>query len=326
MIFEIFLLLLGVFLISKGSDWAAESIVPTARRLATSKIAIGMILVSMFVSLPEVFIAVWSVINQHTEIGLGTIMGSVIANIGLIAGLCAYVKPVRVSRHVLLRDGIFLLSAAFIVLLLTADMRVTRTEGLVLLLMFVPYVINVWEQEKADSRKLRRREIEDIVLELRLTGLPFNYRFYAGYKTLLLGLAALVIGSDVFVRGMMGFGGALGIPDILMGLTFGAIGSTIPNIAAALQATMRGHESLVIPETVGANVFTLLVTLGIISAMSPIAFNVSSFLLNVPAMIAMNVILFAAMLTRGRISRLEGATLLVLYVSILTYQVLARAA
>lgn len=324
MLFEIFLLVLGVLLIAKGSDWAAESIVPTARRLATSKIAIGMILVSMFVSLPEVFIAVWSVINQRTEIGLGTIMGSVIANIGLIAGLCAYIKPVRVSRHVILRDGIFLLSAAFIVLLLTADMRVTRTEGLVLLLMFIPYIINVWQQEKADSRKLRRREIEDIVLELKLTGLPFDYRFHAGYKTLLMGLAALVAGSEIFVRGMMGFGGLLGAPDILIGLTFGAIGSTIPNIAAALQATLRGHEGLVIPETVGANVFTLLVTLGIISALSPITFNFSSFLLNVPVMIAMNVILFAVMLTRGRISRMEGATLLVLYVSILTYQVLAR--
>src|SRR3989344_8680690 len=107
LLFTISLLLLGILLLGKGSDWLTDSLIPIARKLGVSGVAVGLILVSIAVSLPEILVAVLATLQGYPGITLGVVLGSIICNIGLMTGLCAIIQPLRVKRTVILRDGIF---------------------------------------------------------------------------------------------------------------------------------------------------------------------------------------------------------------------------
>ena len=143
-VFSFLLLAASIVAIGKGSDWLSDSLLPLAKRLGLSGASVGLILVSVAVSLPEILVAVYATVRGHPDIGLGVVLGSIVCNIGLMTGLCALIRPLRVSRTTLLRDGIFSLVVPILVFAVSNGGQITRFEGLAFLLLFVPYVINVF--------------------------------------------------------------------------------------------------------------------------------------------------------------------------------------
>ena len=171
MILEILLLLGGAFLILKGSDWITDASIPLANSLNTTNIAIGLVLLSFLLSLPELLVAFFSIIQGHPEIGIGASMGSVIVNLGLIVGISAILHPLRIPRHVITRDAVFMLVITIVVpLIALTNFSLSRRDGVVLLLLFIPYLINVYEQEKTMARTQRKRESDMIVKTLGFIG------------------------------------------------------------------------------------------------------------------------------------------------------------
>lgn len=310
---------IGVLMIAKGSDWATDSLVPVARRLGTSHIAVAILLVSVMISLPEIIVAISAALFGHPEIGLGVVLGSVIANIGLMTGLSAMIRPLTITKSIFLRDGIFALAVAIMIGVLSFDRTISAPQGGALLLMFIPYVINVWEQEKTKPYEEKQRQMKAVQLELTLIGFHIG-KMTGGIKTFLLGMIIMIAGAELFTLSLIKISGIFGPQmDLLIGLTLGALGPTIPNVAAALRATMKNIDHIAITETLGSNIFTLLVTLGLLSVFSPTPITISQhwFNITIPSMLLMSFMLTFFMVTDYKITRLEGTVLFLAYITLL---------
>ncbi|MFH1650308.1 MAG: sodium:calcium antiporter [Candidatus Woesearchaeota archaeon] len=305
--------IVSVFVLIKGSDWSTESIARVAKRLGVSHVAIGLILVSLMVSLPEIFVAISSLVQNRPAIGLGVIIGSVIANIGLMVGISAMIRPFKVQRSLILRDGVFSVIVAILVLILAIDGTITGAEGWAFILLFIPYLINVWATEKSEPKAEREEELKEAVLELKLFGIKL-WNLKASSWTFFLGLILLLAGSFAFTWSLGIIGAKSGVSDFIVGLTLGALGTSIPNIASAIQATIKNLDQVAISETLGSNIFTLLVTLGIIAAFQPVKVLPRWLAFDIPIMVLMSLLLFGFMIFRQRITRGEGILLVGLYV------------
>ncbi|HIH24685.1 TPA: calcium/sodium antiporter [Candidatus Woesearchaeota archaeon] len=316
-----FLLLLGLVALSKGSDWLTDSIAPLAKKMGTSRSAVSIILVSIMVSLPEILVALIATWMGHPVIGLGVIFGSILCNIGLMTGLNGFLKPIHVERAIIVRDGVFSVVFAVVVMAIGYDGVISRFEGLALFLLFIPYIITVWEDERLKSAELREKDLKQTMVELDMIGLQFG-KMRAGVLTFVLGAALLLVGSQLFADAMTRIAESSGISDLIIGLTLGAIGPSIPNIVAAYKAGQRGMDNVVVSETLGSNIFTLLVTLGLLSLVAPITLDPRWIRFDIPVMVIMSFALLIFLVTRRRISRLEGGILFFGYLGVLLMQVL----
>src|SRR3989344_5174067 len=166
--------LVSIFLIAKGSDWLTDSLVPIARKLKTSSISVALILVSAAVSLPEVLVAVDTSLKGYQAISLGVIFGSIICNIGLMVGFPAMIKHLTVSRNMILRDGVFSIVIPILIFAISSTGEINRLHGLALLLLFIPYLTNVFLQEK-NTEANEEALTKDIDIELEMIGFDFGH-------------------------------------------------------------------------------------------------------------------------------------------------------
>lgn len=330
-VFTILMLVVGVVILTKGSAWMTDSLAPVAEKLGTSYIAIASIIVSIMLSIPEVFVSLYAFMLGHEGISLGVIIGSIICNIGLMTGLSATIKPLSVDRRVVIRDGVFAFIIALVVLIFGWDLHYSRTEGLVLLLLFIPYVLNVWFFERWRPMEEKREDIKEIQEELKvigLSGLETKHGiFKPGIFLFIIGSLMLLLGSYLFSGYLVNIARLTGLSDVLIGLTIGAIGPSIPNIASAIQGTIKNYTKIAITETFGADIFTLLVTLGLLAVVMPFSIDQKWLLFDIPMMIFMTALMMF-FIFRGpkkdgmTISRPEGAAIVVIYIIFLLLNVL----
>ena len=320
------LLLVGLLLMTKGSHWMTDSMIPVAERLGTTYIAIASILVSVMLSIPEIFVALYAFFQGHEGISLGVIIGSVIANIGLMTGLSAMIKPLSVDGRVVIRDGVFALIISFIVLLFGSDLQFSRVEGITLMLLFVPYVLNVWFFEKWASKKARKEELKEIKSELKVIGLGM-WDLKPGFFSFVLGSGVLLVGSYFFSDGLIRIATLSRLSDVLIGITIGALGPSLPNIVAAVHGTVKNYTKIAITETFGADIFTLLVTLGLLATISPISIDKKWLFFDIPMMLLMTGVMIF-FIFKGHLKRqnailpYEGGFLVLFYILFLILNVL----
>ena len=309
---------MGIILLTKGSGWMTDSLVPVAQRLGTSYIAVASILVSIMLSIPEIFVAVYAFFMGHEGISLGVIIGSIICNIGLMTGLSAMIKPLSVDGRVVIRDGVYAFIISIIVFLFGFDLGYDRKEGFILLLLFVPYVLNVWFFEKWTSKKARQEELREIENELQVIGLR-GFKLKPGIFVFLIGSALLLFGSYIFSESLIKIAKLTGISDVLIGITVGALGPSIPNITSAIHGTVKNYTKIAITETFGSDIFTLLVTLGLLAVIVPFGIDVKWLYFDIPMMIFMT-FLMMFFIFKGHVNnekailRHEGAILVIFYI------------
>src|SRR3989344_5705076 len=287
MIYSVALIFVSILLIGKGSDWLTDSLIPIAKRLGVSGVSIGLILVSVAVSLPEILIAVYTTLKGFSDITLGVILGSIFVNIGLMTGLSAIIRPLKVTKNLILRDGVFSLIVPILVLAVGMQGKITRAEGFAFVLLFVTYMINVFLQEKQKTSEERSQDVREVEVSLDLLGFDIG-KIKSGW----------------------------------ISFTLGAIGPSIPNIMAAYKAAKRDMGEIAVSETLGSNIFTLLVTLGVTAMIAPITLSAQWITFDLPALLLLSGMLFIFTITKRVISRLEGSLLLFGYLVIVTMQVL----
>lgn len=320
LLFTVSLLILGILLLGKGSDWLTDSLIPIAKKLGVSGVSVGLILVSIAVSLPEVLVAVFATIRGYHTLSLGVVLGSIICNIGLMSGFCAILKPLPVTTNIILRDGIFSLVVPVLVLAVSSEGEITRFEGLAFFLLFIPYAINVFLQERRITSTEKQKQQEEIEVELALIGFEFG-KLKPGWISFFLGLALLLIGTKFFGDELIHLADGFGFNELLIGTTLGALGPSLPNIGAAYSATKKGMGEIAVSETLGSNIFTLLVTLGISAMIAPITIAQQWLIVDLPILLIMSTLLFLFLLTKKCISRLEGVILLGCYLAAVALQV-----
>lgn len=317
----VFLITVSVLAMGKGSDWVTDALIPVARRLGISASAAGLILVAIVVSLPEVLVAGLTLWAGHPAISLGVILGSIICNIGLMTGLPSLIRPLRTTLTTILRDGMFSIVIPILLLAVSVDGTISRLDGFSFLLLFIPYLVNVVLVERRLAPQSAEKERREIATELELVGFEL-FDIPGPWLQFIVGAILLIGGAHLFSDQLIGLVTTFGWAEVAVGAVLGALGPSLPNIISAWTATSRGLDDVAVAETLGSNIFTMLVTLGFIALLAPVTLTSQWLRLDLPLLIIMSFLLFLFLVTKKEISRFEGAVLLVGYLVSVAIQVM----
>lgn len=302
-------LAVGFVGLNYGGDFLTDGSVAIANNFQINKVVIGLTIVSMATSMPEM---ITSLLAAHTSPGLaiGNIIGSNIANIALILGIAALIVPLTVQARLIQRElPLMIFVTALFILFAIGGYR--RWEGFVMLTIMVIYLYFMLKWEKKDSA--RAKELHD--------GTPVEAKSHSttvGCMLIALGGILLAAGADVLVGTSVEIAGRMGISDVLIGLTIVALGTSLPELAASIAAARAGHQDICVGNIVGSNLFNILLIGGVVVSLVPIPVDKQLFLIEFPAMLLIALV-FLWFSTRGnQISGKEGLVLLTLYVTILT--------
>ena len=253
------------FVLNEGAKLVTDNAAVIARRSGRSKFVVGVLLVATLGALPEILVAVFFMLGGGGNLAIGSVLGSNILNTSVLIGLPAVFIPIAINREILARDIVFLTVVTFVVAALLQDGELAQLEGVVLILLFIPYAANLLATERlAKGTDLAELATESEV-ELELMGHLFGKKMTirAGFKWVFIGVALLVLGAEAVTRGAEGILTLFQLPPFEVGITVVAIGTSLPDMAAAIQAVRRGHPDLALAIGIGASIFTLLLTLGI---------------------------------------------------------------
>ena len=312
------LLVVGFVLLIKGAGSVVSGASEIARRLEVSDLVIGLTVVAFGTSLPELFVNVTASVKGSTGITLGNVLGSNIANILLILGMSALVCPLHVPRGTVWREIPFSLLAALALGFLANDRLidgwaysdVSRADGLVFLLFFAIFLY--YSAAIARSEEAARAFAPAASRPLRLSVISL-----AG------GMAALGVGGHWIVESGTQIGQALGMSEAVVGLTFVAVGTSLPELATSVMAAWRKNMEIAVGNVVGSNIFNIFFVLGVSALIRPLPFH-QTVNLDIGMVIVASLILFMTMFTgrRQALDRWEGALLLGLYAGYLLFRIL----
>ncbi|WP_173383599.1 calcium/sodium antiporter [Fibrobacter succinogenes] len=323
MILPIVAVLLGLGVLVWSADKFVDGAVGVARFCGMSTLLIGMVIVGFGTSAPEMVVSALSAMQNAPELALGNAYGSNIANIALILGMTAIVSPVVVVRKALFRDLPILLAVTALSFVLMMNGSVSRMDGFILLAVFVVVMsFSIWNET-------RRKSGNEMTEEVHLAETEHSEKTSLGKSILwlLLGLALLVASSRALVWGAVEIARALGVSDLLIGLTIVAVGTSLPELASSIAAARKGENDLAFGNIIGSNLFNTLMVVGIAATISPMqSFEHSVLNRDMPVMAVLTVLLLlfglpvrkkrldASGHRIGRINRIEGATFLAIYV------------
>ena len=318
-------MLISIFFLSKSADWTADSVVALTHKLNTTKVALGILLVSLLYILPELLVSLLAVLQGEPEIAFGNIVGSNIGNIAFMIGLSSMFLTLVVYRRVIVRDGIFLMVATLSAFAFMLDGVVSQTEGVVLLSLAIFYIINVYEQEKNEAPEERERETAEVAVEFdlltTLTGKRLEIR--NAYVSFALGIIVSLITADLLVRSAVNIASILGASELLLGITVVALGTSLADIVTAVAASRKGHSDLAVAGCLGANLFTLLIVLGLTAPINPLLVSSETLFLSGTIFLVITSLFFIYMITM-KIGKWKGLTLLIIYMIFLVLTIAAE--
>lgn len=321
--FNVLAFVISLFVINQAADAVTDAVGAIAQRRGITRAALGIVLVATFAGIPEFLVSMIASLQGELEISWGNIIGSNMANVGIMVGVASLFGTIQFRRRIAVRDGVFLLIITYASTALMLDGVVSRAEGLVLLLMFIPYVINLWDEEKETAQKEKREIINEVILELEYMGsFGPKIRTKHHFLALFVGFLFLAFGGYVLVSSAISIAKDLGIPEVIIGLTIVAVGTSVPDIAAAYSAAKKGLGNLTIAEIIGANIFSLLITLGGASVAVPMKININTVFTNTLGMCAITTVFVIAMFNGNKIDRKMGVLIFLLYAVMLAMQLL----
>ena len=309
MLIPVLLFIVGLLFLIKGGDWFVDGASALARRFHLPELLIGATVVSIGTTLPEVMVSTMSALSGHGEIAYGNAIGSVICNAALIAAITIAVRPGKVDPKTLKMPVLFFFAAAAIYCVAAYGFgKFTRPMGFIMLAMFVAYTAANIHQMKNAPAEEHEEEEETMPLPRML-------------MLLVLGAVLIAMGANLLVDNGTLIAQALGVPESVIALTFVALGTSLPELVTAITSLIKGHSDLSLGNVVGANVFNLVLVSGVSVALAPFTvpqsatiFGMnSSLVLEIPVMIAVMVLLTAPALVKGKLSRVQGVALLVIY-------------
>lgn len=251
-------IILGLVLLVFGGDWLLKAAVGLSLRLNISKIVIGMTVVSFATSAPELIVSVKSAISGFPDIALGNVVGSNIANIGLILAVVMIISKMKIDESFFKTDWpAMIFSSLLLVGILLYDGQIGRIDGIILVVLLISLIVYLIK-----SQKNKNQDIE-IPLEEAMS-------MYKIIGFLIIGGAALYGGSEFLIKGAVNVAQAFGVSDRVIAVTVVAIGTSIPELAASLIAAIKKESSISIGNVIGSNIFNILSVLGLTAIIHPI--------------------------------------------------------
>ncbi len=316
----VLLLLLGFGALYFGADWMVRGAARLEGSLGLSPIVIGLTVVSLGTSAPELVVAILAALQGSGDLAVGNVLGSNLANIGLILGVTAIVRPLVVVDRVVTREIPIMVLLTLLLFPLIADHRVDRWNGILLALLLMVYLTYVFRRGKRASARLASgysvvaREIQQPKGRAALIDIAL---LVAGALGLLLGGKAIVESATYLAR-------VFGISELIIGVTVVALGTSLPELATSVVAALRNQTDIAVGNVIGSNIFNITGVLGVASAVKPIGVASSALRREFPSLLIVSVLvlvltLFSRMRGTSQIRRWEGVVLLAAYVGALVW-------
>jgi cation:H+ antiporter len=308
MLQNLLFVVVGVVLLTVGGEALIRGALASARRFGVSPLLSGLVIVGFGTSAPELVVSIDAAIHQQPDIAIGNVVGSNIGNILLILGLCAVITPLAVKPLALRRDAVTVVAASTLFLVLVWGNALARGDALILLLGLVAYLVWAYRTERTGmhpSGEMHAAEANAV------STVPQSWLWTL--TSLIVGLALLVGGSQVLLRGAVGIAEATGVSQAVIGLTLVAVGTSLPELAISVIAAIRRQADIAVGNILGSNIFNLLGILGISALLQPLPVHPRILQFDQWVMLGTAVLLLAFLYTGRRLSRGEGAILLAGY-------------
>jgi cation:H+ antiporter len=303
--------LAGFVLLVWGADRFVIGASGTARALGVPPILIGLTIVALATSAPEILVAIMASLNGETDLAVGNAVGSNIANIALVLGTAAAITPIVVRSTILRREMPALLAVTLLMVMLFLDNELSRIDGLIMLGAVV--LLMFW----IVTLGMRAAETDPFEAEIAAE-IPTDLTLGAALAWLAVGLAVMLAGSHMLVWAAHNMAVALGVSDLVIGLTVVAVGTSIPELAVSIVSALKREHGIVVGNIIGSNMFNSLAVIGVGGVITPAGFGPDLLTLHLPVMIALTLVLFAMTYNfaeDARIARAEGFILLAVFIA-----------
>lgn len=309
------ILVVGLCGLTFGGDWLTRGAAATSVNLRISPVVVGLTVVSMATSMPELMTSLLAA-KDSPGLAIGNILGSNVANIGLILGITALIAPLVVQLR-LMRREVPILVGVTVLFTVFAMGGFQRGEGLILLILTLGYLGYVVRSARREPGAVNAEFMEEVEAASRLS-------MGQAAGLVLLGAVLLAVGADLLVGSSVEIAGRFGVSDALIGLTIVAIGTSLPELAASVAAARAGHSDICAGNIVGSNLFNLLLIGGCVVTITPFPVDPMLLRFEFPAMLGLTVLLLWFFKSGHTVSRREGVVLLLLYLSVLSVSALAQ--
>ncbi len=302
----------GLLLLVLGGEALVRGSVSVAKTIGVPVIIIGLTIVSLGTSAPEMVISILATSEGHPDIAIGNIIGSNIANILLVLGVTASIASIRTNPDVTKRDGILMMLVSVIFIIFAIDGMVQRYEGAIMLAIMVGYLFNLF-------RRARQEQDPDIAQEFE-EETQFHYPLWQAALYMAGGFAFLIVGADIMVEGASDMARLLGVTEGVIGATIVAIGTSAPELVTCVVAAYRKHPDIAIGNVVGSNLFNLAAVLGVAASIMPIEVAEQFLKVDIWVMFIASTVLIPMMISGKQISRTEGVLSFLAYLVYIGYQ------
>lgn len=302
----------GLLMLVAGGEGLVRGSVSVAKKLGIPVIIIGLTIVSLGTSAPEMFISILATLEGHPDIALGNVIGSNIANILLVLSITALIYPVATNPEVTKRDGMLMVLVSVIMLVFMTDYVITRYEGILLLTITVLYLFDIFRRARRGSDPEVLQEFEEET--------EFDYPTWLSILLLFGGIGLLVAGADSLVDGASDLAKMLGVSEGVIGATIVAVGTSAPELVTCCVAAYRRHSDIAVGNVVGSNLFNIAAVLGVAATTAPMAVNPQFMEVDIWIMLVASTLLLPLMMSGKRISRVEGGVMLFWYLMYIVYQ------
>jgi cation:H+ antiporter len=323
----------GLTILIVGGDLLVRAASSLARDLGVSTLVIGLTVVAFGTSAPELAVNIGAALRDAGSLAFGNVFGSNMANIGLIIGLVAVVQPIPIQNILIRRELPMLLLATTAALVMAFDVDLggtrnayMRTDGVVLLLfffVFLYYTVGELVARRSASPEAAAAMGPPLIEVPNVPGPAGRHRLGKDIALTLIGLAALIGGAELTIAGAVGLAVQFGVPEVVIGLTMVSIGTSLPELAAAISCLRHGKPDMAVGSVIGSNIFNTLLVAGVTSTMRPMAIPPNGHI-DLLATAGLTLMFAITASTQGhRIIRTEGLLLMATYIGYVTWRTLS---
>lgn len=309
-------ILAGLILLFVGGEALVRGSVTISQRLGLSTILIGMVVVGFGTSAPELLVSIKATLQSQPDIALGNVVGSNIANILLILGVGAMISPIICSDKIILRDAVAVFIASALLFFLSFVGLISRPIGVVMLVALLGYLIYAYMSERRSRKITSEHQIED-----------FKNKMSLGMALLVsgLGIAMLIYGADILVLGATSIARQMGVSEAVIGLSLVAVGTSLPELAAAISASLKKESDVIIGNILGSNLFNILNILGVTAMIKPVPITGQIASFDIPFCLLITGLCLATIFFAKKIARITGFLFIVFYAAYIAWIFLSGA-
>jgi cation:H+ antiporter len=310
MIISIILIILGFILLIKGADLLVDGASNVAQKFHIPEIIIGLTIVSIGTSMPELFVSSTSTLNGSSDMAIGNIIGSNLCNLLLILGLSTIIKPVKFKRETrMIELPMCLLVTIIFVILCNTGLEISREEAIALIILFILFIIYTIIMAK----KGEQFDKDETIIEIQTENQQMSV--FESILFIVLGIIGLKIGGDLTVDNATVIARMFNVSEKIIGLTILAIGTSLPELVTSVTAAIKGNSDIAIGNIIGSNIFNILLIIGVSALISPLVYNVTYNVQMAILILAMIVLaLFPMIPPKNEMSRLNGTIYFIMYI------------